>query len=299
VNRPANAPFNADFKLSITKALADQLDEKLDKLTPHTLTKEAIDSLERRPGVYLLWYREQRVYVGKAQQPLPVRLSNHLTKLSGRRNLSIDEVKFVCLYVDEDLDAAAPEKLLIKKYRARTDGGDLEPSRGVPWNTNGFGNKDPGKERDGSAVASNHFDALYPIRLDFDALALGRGPARVGDVLSSLKSQLPYNFRFDKKSEWARRDYKRMVDVPATTSTTERAIALIVQALPEGWQATALPGYLILYPEKEIRQYPSALRLWRRSGDMVEGTNQQARFAPDAEIRESEDDANANDEDGA
>lgn len=47
------------------------------------------------------------MYVGKASRLLPARLSNHARKLSGRTDLSLATVSFICLYVDEDLEAAA------------------------------------------------------------------------------------------------------------------------------------------------------------------------------------------------
>jgi hypothetical protein len=278
VTRPADPSFAADFKLSITKALADQLAEKLAPLKPHPLTSEAISSLERRPGVYLLLHKGYRVYVGKAQQALPDRLRNHWNKLRGRDNLSVDDMTFVCLYVDEDLDAAAPEKLLIKRYREE---GGLD---GVPWNTNGFGNKDPGRQRDLSEVEANHFDALYPVRLTFDKLLLKAGPTTVGKLLAKIKKNLPYNLRFEKKDSRALEEYKIEIEIPDEQLTAEQAISLVVRALPEGWQATALPGYLILY-RKQV-EYPSALRWWRREGDRVVVTNHETRLAPSAEIRE-------------
>jgi hypothetical protein len=287
VTRFVNSDFHADFKLSITKALADQLAEKLVPLKPHPLTEEAIADLESRPGVYLLWHKGHRVYVGKAQQPLPRRLRNHWSKLRGRENIAIEDMSFVCLYVDEDLDAAAPEKLLIKRYR------DQGGPDGVPWNTNGFGNKDPGRRRDTSEVEENHFDALYPVRLTFD-VRLSVGRTTIGELLSELKTLLPYNLRFDKKSPRARRDYKLELEVPDKYLTAEQAMSLVIGALPEGWQATALPGYLVLYPEQV--EYPSALRWWRRDGEEVMVTKHSARLAPKAEIREVDEEAGARDD---
>ena len=274
----ATPDFVADFKLSITKALADQLAEKLAPLKKHPLTIDAIRHLDARAGVYLLWLDEARVYVGKAQKSLPARLQNHWNKLRGRKNIDIEKVSFVCLYVDEDLDAAAPERLLIKHYRKERG------SNGVPWNTNGFGNKDPGRRRDKSEVEENHFDAMFPVNLAFNALRFKVGRTTVGKLLSELKKQLPYNLRFDKKSEDARNDYRIELDVPKEQYTAEEAIELVVGALPEQWQATALPGYLILYPEREI--YPSALRWWRREDGKVKATAHTWRLAPAKEIPE-------------
>jgi hypothetical protein len=218
--------------------------------------------------------------VGKAQRSLPQRLRKHRDKLVGRENIALEDMGFVCLYVDEDLDAAAPEKLLIKMYAKALDG--------VHWNTNGFGNNDPGRQRDQSRVEENHFDARHPIRLTFDELQLTTGRTTIGSLLQELKQQLPYTLRFEneKKSSDARRDYKSEVDVPAGPINAEEAIRLIIRALPEGWQATALPGYLILY--KEEKKYPSALRLWRRKGDEVVNPPQATQWAPPSEIREED-----------
>lgn len=179
----SSQPFGAaaDFKLSITQALADQLAQRLRPLRPAPLNDTSLDHVENRPGVYELLLAHQRVYVGKASKSLPARLRNHARKLSGRTGLSLADVSFICLYVDEDLEAAAPETLLIKKYR---DEG------GSPWNTNGFGNKDPGRQRETTEIAADHFDALYPINLDA-TVELTPGEWRVVELLAEIKRKLP------------------------------------------------------------------------------------------------------------
>ena len=271
MTRLTGQKFFDEFKLSITKALADQLAEMLVPLKPRPLTEAAISKLDPRPGVYLLWHQNRRVYVGKAQESLPLRLRKHRKKLSGRDNLDIGDVAFVCLYVDEDLDAAAPEKLLIKKYQG--EGG----SDAVPWNTNGFGNNDPGRNRDRSKIESNHFDAHHPIRLAFDGLNIEPSETTVGALLEEIKEQLPYNIRFDKSSN-SQRAYATKLEITAHLTSVEQVINLIVRSLPERWQATALPGYLILYPEQVV--YPSALKWWRRRGNDVEETPHAMLLAP-------------------
>ena len=182
-NSPAEA--SADFKLSITRALADQLADALSRLNAAPLTSEQLSALQQRPGVYELFVRGRRVYVGKASVSVPARLGNHLRKLSGRRDIVLSDMSFQCLYVDEDLDAAAPEKMLIKKYRDQRD------QDGAPWNTNGFGNKDPGRNRDHSLVKANHFDAEHPINLGvrIESVAPGSYPART--YLRTVKAWPP------------------------------------------------------------------------------------------------------------
>ncbi|MPQ98138.1 Eco29kI family restriction endonuclease [Modestobacter sp. I12A-02628] len=279
----------ADFKLSITKALADQLAERLMPLVPHSLTDEALRELEARPGIYLLFHEGHRVYVGKAQQPLPTRLRNHWKKLRGRNGISIDDVSFVCLYVDEDLDAAAPERLLIRRYRAE---GGVD---GVPWNVNGFGNKDPGRNRDTSEVSSNHFDALYPANLDWP-LKLAGGPQTVGSILKQVKEQLPYNLRYEKKTRASSLAYKELVDVPTEEVTLRELTSLILAKLPPAWQMTALPGYVILYGKNE--ELPSARAWWRNSGQSegVELTTRTPQLGAASEIEEPNDLANPDEE---
>jgi hypothetical protein len=263
-------PFGAvaDFKLSITQALADQLAERLQPLRSAPLSENSLEHVANRPGVYELFLADQRVYVGKASKSLPARLRNHARKLSGRTGLSLANVRFVCLYVDEDLEAAAPETLLIKKYR---DAG------GSPWNTNGFGNKDPGRRRDTSEIAANHFDALYPINLNA-TVELTPGTWRVEELLAEVKKKLPYNLRYERISIAARHNYQVSLHVESSAPSTRQLAELILTALPVGWQLTALPGYAILY--KETIDYETALAWWRRTTTGVVETTGPAHTAP-------------------
>jgi hypothetical protein len=269
---------SAEFKLSITRALADQLADALSRLHPAPLTSEQLSALQPRPGVYELFVRRRRVYVGKASRSIPARLGNHLRKLSGRSNITLGEVSFQCLYVDEDLEAAAPEKMLIKKYR---DHG------GAPWNTNGFGSKDPGRNRDHSLVKANHFDAEYPINLDLRIESLAPGLYPVKTYLRAVKSSLPFNLRFDTRSARSKEDYRdSMAEVPPAELTVRDLIRLAMDALPEGWQATALPGYVILYREDTI--YASARVLWRKRNGVVNEVTGAARLDKPGAIEDEE-----------
>jgi Eco29kI restriction endonuclease len=268
----SSQPFGAaaDFKLSITQALADQLAERLQPLRPAPLSENSSQHVENRPGVYELFLADQRVYVGKASKSLPARLRDHARKLSGRTGLSLATVSFICLYVDEDLEAAAPETLLIKKYRHMG---------GSPWNTNGFGNKDPGRRRDTSEIAADHFDALYPINLNA-IVELTPGAWRVEELLAEIKRKLPYNLRYERTTATARHDYQASLHVESPTPSTRQIAELVLNALPVGWQLTALPGYAILY--KETITYQTALAWWRRSATGVVETTGPAHTAPPA-----------------
>lgn len=251
---------DADFKLSITRALADQLQSALGRLSPASLSVDEVSQLQQRPGVYVLFVDGSRVYVGKADN-LPARLTQHMRKLSGRIGpFSAGAVTFVCLYVDEDLEASAPEKLLIKAYQYEG---------GAPWNNNGFGNKDPGRNRDTTTVQANHFDALYPINLNFP-VALDQavvGDSNVLACLTNLKKKLPYLLRIGWKGH--ERELRTVkITVPAVELPVRQWIKLVVEALP-GWLATALPGYVILYKEQDPNRYHSAIMYWRQDADGV------------------------------
>jgi hypothetical protein len=229
-----------EFKLRITKALADQLLETLDELVPAALTADSLsDLVEARPGVYLLYLRGELVYVGKAASNLRTRLGNHRRKLSGRTGIEPLDVTFKCAYVDEDLDAAAPEKLLLKNYQ--TDGK-------IPWNNNGFGNKDQGRNRDQTVIKEGHFDTIFPINLDFE-IELGKSDWILGELLAHIASQAPYTFRYEKDSEHAREVFSGTRLGLESSITIRSALEQALSSMPTGWQATVLPNTLILYPE--------------------------------------------------
>jgi hypothetical protein len=244
-----------DFELSITRALADQLEERLDALVLVALSAGTLAELiSNRPGVYVLALDGKRVYVGKAAQSLQRRLRDHHKKLSGRERLSLNRVEFVGLYMNEDLDAVAPERQLIGRYKP-------------PWNFNGFGNNDPGRRRDTTVVKHDHFDALYPIKLSYH-LGQFDHVATLTDLLSVGKDRLPFVFRYDTTAP-AQATYSKIPIHVTKEFDAEGLFELLIASLPPGWQLTALPGYAILY--RETIDYPSALGWWRRdaSGGVV------------------------------
>ncbi|MEW2607486.1 GIY-YIG nuclease family protein [[Kitasatospora] papulosa] len=241
--------YHKDFTLSITKALGDQLAVALAGLARAPLTEESITRLKEKPGVYQLYLNGEFVYVGKADKSLPTRLRNHLGKISGRRNISLDEMAFSCLYVAEDFSALAPEQLLISHHKGMGD---------IPWNNNGFGNKDPGRQRDSTVLKQNHFDVLFPIDLERPVKGLQAGETTLHELLETIKAGLPYNFRYGKSPEFK----NRHVHVPAAGMTADEVFRLVSAEIPTKWQATALMGYVIMYDDSPTA-YRSAWRYYR------------------------------------
>ncbi|MEB3982521.1 GIY-YIG nuclease family protein [Mycobacterium sp. 663a-19] len=232
--------------------------------------------------MYVLFLRGVRIYVGKAKDSLPDRLTQHMRKLSGRVGPFGGTVTFVCLYVEEDLEASAPEKLLIKRYQGEG---------GLPWNNNGFGNKDPGRRRDTTTVKENHFDAQYPINLD---LAVAPGAAVAGDsnilvFLTDLKRKLPFLLRFGSEGH-VKELRGAELTVPAGELPVRQWMRRVVAALPTGWLATALPGYVILYKEEDPDRYDSAIAYWQKDADgSVQEHPGQRQQAPPGDIDDDED----------
>lgn len=253
VTRPGSSPidiaFVADFRLSITQALADQLSASLAMLQPAPLTIVELSHIAPRGGVYQLFHNENLVYIGKADSNLAERLKQHHRKISGRENITVTEITFTALYVDEDLSAVAPETLLINKHKV---------AGSLAWNFNGFGNKDPGKERDTSAVEHDHFDYLYPANLEYHCQGISEGTYSVGELLALLKKELPYIFRYEggnrAKSKQPSEYGERIVHVDQNAPSAKQLFQLVAEVMPD-WQITVLPGYVIMYREK--RSFPS------------------------------------------
>jgi hypothetical protein len=246
---------SAEFKLSVTRALADQMASALGSLAPEPLTREALAALAQRPGVYQLYHESTLVYVGKADRSLPQRLERHRFKLGGRTNVKLADVTFTCLYVDEDLDALAPEKMLIGRFKSEGS---------APWNFNGFGNNDPGRERDTTRFKDDHFDVQYPANLNVAVEGVEPGRYKISDLVVKMKAALPYVFRYASTGKKPHRDLTSAqveVSPERVPASADYLFATIAEAMP-AWQITALPGYVIMYPES--RTYPSARRVYRR-----------------------------------
>jgi len=106
-------------------------------------------------GIYALYYNRNLVYVGKAskgttksKRTLRARLSEHAAKISGRKNISLDDMRCRYLTLESEWWVFAAEFALIAHY---------EPQ----WNASGFGSKVPGKGRPGTNRVSR-WDDLFP-----------------------------------------------------------------------------------------------------------------------------------------
>jgi len=254
------ASFFDLFALDMQRLVNDEIIGAVDTLIPSALTGDALAALrayERANAhatkcLYILHYQGEAVYVGKAESAPSLRLSEHLEKLSSRLRIDVGEISFRCLYLDENWSALTHERKLI---------GAL----GCSWNNAGFGNHDPGKQRDTTRLKASHFDRRFPINPAVTA-KLPPGAYNVAALLPVLRRKLPYLFRYATTQD-AEAAYLTANVTLVTDETTESVIAKVVDSLGPTWQATFLFGYLILYPE--IRDFPAESFFRFRRGEGV------------------------------
>jgi hypothetical protein len=248
-------PYFDRFEIDIVSALSSQLVTALERLDVGPLSTDVLNSLDAGKGVYQLFHKGALVYVGKAES-LKKRLEEHREKISGRRNIEVDDMGFKCLYVHPNWTALAPEDALIKYHRNLGKGS-------CPWNGNGFGPHDPGRERETTNKRVEGFDATYKIRDDWPCSWIKPGEYIAFDLLKSLKQGLPYLLRFagvKPKSTIPHPDLLvAKINIPREGIRARDLLTLVASELP-GWQATVFPGHMILY--KEHRQYEHGETIW-------------------------------------
>lgn len=247
-------PSHSHFEIDIIHALSSQLIDAFSKVEVGPLTDDTIRSLAKGQGVYMLYHRRSLVYVGKADS-LKRRLGEHRHKISGRQNISVQDMAFKCLFVHANWTTLAPENSLIKHYRKAGEGE-------CAWNGNGFGPHDPGRERETTNKPPDGFDAQHPIRQDWVCNWIKAGDKNATELLKAIKRELPYLLRYQtdkQKSQKPHCEYKDIaIKVPQDDMTARDLLRTVAEALP-GWQATAFPSHMILYKSN----------LHARSGDLA------------------------------
>lgn len=149
-------PHHFDFDLD--RGIREQVVEKLESSPVLFLGRSAGPHAS---GVYALYLKDKLVYVGKAskgttksRRTLRGRLAEHTGKITGRQNISIEDMRCRYLTFNSEWWVFAAEFALITHY---------EPE----WNASGFGSKTPGAGRPGTERVSK-WNALYPLKDDGD-----------------------------------------------------------------------------------------------------------------------------------
>lgn len=236
-----------DFDLDLARAITEQLVETFEQMPASSLTAEALAESRDVPGVYQLYVKELIVYVGKSDSSLRNRLARHMWALTGRMNISIGEVTFKAIHLSRNWSALTTEAALITHF-GRT-----------PWNNSGFGSNDPGRNRDNTAVPADSFDGMFPIDPDV-GVQVAPGEKTVEELLGQLKEHLPYLLRYGTSAAEREELRATKVVVPQGQTTARGLLLLAARALPNGWQATILPGRMLFYRERAT--YTAGQVIW-------------------------------------
>ena len=147
----AGDPHHFDFDLD--QGIRTQVVEKLEASPSLPLTKGVGPQAS---GIYALYFKKRLVYIGKAskgttksKRTLRARLTEHVTKISGRNNLTLKDMNCRYLTFASEWWVFAAEFALITHYQPE-------------WNESGFGSKVPGVGRPGTHRVSR-WDEQFPI----------------------------------------------------------------------------------------------------------------------------------------
>jgi hypothetical protein len=238
-----------EFEFDLPDALLTHLIQAFDNLAAATLSASYVKEIPEVQGVYQLFLRDKIVYIGKtdAEAGLRRRLERHAWTIQHRRNLGPEDVTFKALRVFV-FTAMDLETQLIRHYQGAGT---------VSWNNSGFGSNDPGRQRDTTNAKPEGFDAQFPIDLDRELDLSVPVPANALTVLAVLKRALPYTLRVETEGPQSKKPHPDLVSAKLTLQnppfTARRILKEVLSNLPGGWQATTLPGRVIVY--KENRQY--------------------------------------------
>jgi len=231
--------YTFDFLATVSEQLIKDLEalsvSSLDDVSLSALAEFQI-SKSANQGVYVLYLGGVPVYLGKADD-VAQRLSQHLLKLSGRKNLSLTDVGYKALLLEKSMSTAANESILISTFRG---------SHADLWNGKGFGPKDPGQERD--TTRPSYFDQTYPIQeswpVDFPV-----DVTTAAQLLNAVKQAVPFTFRFDLEDKG-----HTPVSLLGVPRNAKALLQATVDSLGPGWKGAVLAFGMVLYrTQKEYR----------------------------------------------
>jgi hypothetical protein len=136
-----------EFVFEIDRAIRTQVIEKL-QATPEIALTE--DVAPQQKGVYVLYWKGNLVYAGKAlKTTLRRRLAEHARKIASRRNIALEQMTCRFLTIESDWFVRAAEDALITGFNPL-------------WNLSGFGSHVPGRGRPGTRMS--RWDREFPER---------------------------------------------------------------------------------------------------------------------------------------
>jgi Eco29kI restriction endonuclease len=230
-----------EFEFDLPDALLSSLVKIFDGMDGAPLLPVNVSELPEAQGVYQLLLGGEVVYIGKtdAEAGLKNRLGRHAYSIQHRLNLDTEKVTFkaVRVFVFTAMDL---ETQLISHYGSSA------------WNFSGFGSNDPGRNRDNTRLKTEGFDATYPIDIDRQLDIEWPEHPTAAQIVTRLKAELPYTLRYELRTGGRKihPDFEAaQVTLSAGRYTVRTLVEAVIQALPAGWQATALPSRVIIYQE--------------------------------------------------
>jgi hypothetical protein len=140
------------FDFDLDRGIRQQVVEKLESSPLLPLSKACGPQAS---GIYALYHKRRLVYIGKAskettksKRTLRGRLAEHCSKIAGRKNITLTEMKCRYLTFASEWWVFAAEFALMAHYNPE-------------WNASGFGSKVPGIGRPGTHRISK-WNALFP-----------------------------------------------------------------------------------------------------------------------------------------
>jgi hypothetical protein len=134
-----------EFIFEIDLAIRTQVIDKLEASPELPLSENVAPP---RKGVYVLYWKHEIVYAGKAlDTTLRRRLGEHNRKIAGRQNISLDDITCRFLTIESNWFVRAAEDALITGYKPL-------------WNKSGFGSHIPGIGRPGIRIS--RWDREFP-----------------------------------------------------------------------------------------------------------------------------------------
>jgi hypothetical protein len=242
-----SGPFGR-FDFDLAGGVQRQLIRDFETHQAGAMDEATIGAVDADQGVYQLFHDTKLVYVGKARN-LRKRLGEHRWNLAGRQKPPAP-MNFKCLSVHKNWVPSVHEDILIGYFTRK---GLCE------WNRTGFGNHDPGRNREKTDKPPQGFDTQYPINSMWPCeIAADEYNAR--DLLMAIKDALPYTLRYqtDNPKQWQRGSAKYnglTVRVSRDGMPLEELLQEIKGQFPPGWQATVFPSHVIFYEEDEEYQY--------------------------------------------
>jgi len=258
------AGFRA-LEFDLPSALLSEVVDVFEGMTAGALSLENASAIPNAQGVYQLFHDKRLVYVGKtdagvgnteAGAGLRSRVSRHAWTIQGRHNLSAENMAFKAVQVLV-FSAMDLETSLITHYR--------KLGQTPAWNGSGFGSNDPGRQRDRTALREDGFDANYPINIDLTVDIPSIAESNCMELLARVAARVPYTVRHERSEEALAQLKNASVALAKGPVTIRSVMEEVCRALPPGWQATRLPGRMILYREY-VDNYPGGEVVARSKG---------------------------------